>query len=122
MASITVSKEKIAQAYGFASLAIGQFRSTIESMNMNASRDGNLSVLQTAARNGVLEQTTKFTGGLTYLMAAVQNGRVIVAKFLLENGVNPNTPDDNGRTALDFAREDNNQGLIKLLEKYTKTQ
>jgi hypothetical protein len=117
----TFSEDQIARAFGFAPLA-GPVRHSVEPLIMNASRDGDRSVLQTAVRYGVLEQTTRFTGGLTYLIAAVQNGRVDVVKFLMDNGINPNTPDDNGRTALDFAREDNNQELIELLENYTKTQ
>jgi hypothetical protein len=117
----TFSEDQIARAFGYAPLA-GPVRNSIEPLIMNAARDGDHSVLQTAVRYGVLEQTTQFTNGLTYLMAAAQNGHVTVVRFLLENGVNPNTPADDGRTALDFAREDNNQELIELLENYTKTQ
>jgi hypothetical protein len=117
----TFSEDQIARAFGFAPLA-GPVRNSIEPLIMNAARDGTLSVLRIAVRHGVLEQTTRFTSGLTYLMVAAQNRQVAVARFLLENGVNPNTLDDNGRTALDFAREeDNNQELIELLESYLKT-
>ena len=115
----TFSKGEIERAFGLAPVSEDQLRSIIESMLMDAARNGCLQQFQRAHYLGVLEQTTKFYANLTYLMTAVQNRQVNVVRFLLENGVDPNIADDYGHTALDFAREDNNQALIELLEEST---
>jgi len=56
----------------------------------------------------------------TALMAASDNGHFDVVKMLLDNGADVNAKDQNGRTALYFAKEKGHQNIIMLFEAEAK--
>lgn len=56
--------------------------------------------------------------GLTLLMCAVVNYRPGIVKTLLDYGANPMKKDKEGRTAMDLAKEAENEEIIAILKKY----
>ena len=58
--------------------------------------------------------------GNSILMWAVMNDSYNVAKFLLENDIDTTIVNDDGKTAIDIARENKNDKIIEILNEYTK--
>lgn len=56
------------------------------------------------------------TGNITPLMTAAHNGNLEVARVLLKRGANRQLKSDDGKTALDYAKEQKHPELVKLLE------
>lgn len=54
--------------------------------------------------------------GVTALHLAVARGNAEAVKLLLANGADPAIRDASGRTALDFARKNNNLSLLRLMK------
>lgn len=69
---------------------------------------------------GKMPPDEKNNNGETCLMAASKGGHTEVVKILLENGANKDLKDNNGKSALNFAQENNRQDLIVLLKRDTK--
>lgn len=57
-----------------------------------------------------------FKGWTALMFAARSNENPEVVSLLLEAGADANAKDRRGKTALDYAREKNNEGAIKVLE------
>lgn len=55
-------------------------------------------------------------GNITPLMAAAHSGNLEVARVLLKRGANRKLKSDDGKTALDFAKEQQHRDVVKLLE------
>ena len=60
--------------------------------------------------------TTK--NGETLLMCASKRGNLALAEYLLEQGANPMTTDNSGKSALDYAQANNHQSIVDLLHEY----
>lgn len=56
--------------------------------------------------------------GLSPLMAAASAGNTDIVRFLLGQGADPLLKDENGKTALDRARQDGANDIVKLLQYY----
>ena len=91
---------------------------------MYASRGGDAEVVRLLLENGAdLDINKQNNTGRTALIFAADygfsggEGGIEVARLLLENGADVNAQDNNGMTALSFAKESPlRQGLIDLLE------
>jgi len=57
--------------------------------------------------------------GFTALHLACDRGNADIAKLLLVKGANVTVKDADGLSALELARETNNESIVRLLEKYT---
>jgi len=55
--------------------------------------------------------------GCNALMTAAMYGQKKVVELLLQNGANPDLKDAKGRTALDYARMEGHEDIVKLLSK-----
>jgi ankyrin repeat protein len=53
-------------------------------------------------------------GRTALIMAAIRGNREIVS-MLLDHGASPSAKDNDGKTALDYAREEGYPGLVALL-------
>ena len=62
------------------------------------------------------EAKARQQGGYTALHAAAQLGYLPLARLLIQHGADVHQPTDEGKTALDFAREKNQQELAHWLE------
>ena len=52
----------------------------------------------------------------TLLHSAARSGKVDVAHYLIQNGVDPSTEDTRGQTALDYAHRYNHPEMLELLK------
>lgn len=79
----------------------------------------NVLILKYLLEKGKVNVDTPIDYGATVLVEAVNSSphsyKHEVVKFLLENGANPNAPDDYSRTPLDWAIFSNNLDAVKLL-------
>ncbi|GAA0876044.1 hypothetical protein GCM10009118_24540 [Wandonia haliotis] len=71
--------------------------------------------LAIAAKDNDLNQRTDT--GDTLLLSAIRNDTAEIAKILLENGADPNYPNDRGWYPLHFAIQQQNMDIVKLLVK-----
>jgi ankyrin repeat protein len=58
--------------------------------------------------------------GLSPLMSAASGGHTDIVRYLLSQGADPALKDENGKTALDYARQSGANDIVKLLEQYGK--
>jgi len=58
---------------------------------------------------------------MTALMYASREGQIKFVQYLLSQKANPNIVNGEGKTALDYAKENNRAKIVKLLEKHMKS-
>ena len=58
----------------------------------------------------------------TELIYAVKANALEPTQILLEDGADPNAKDNEGKTALEYAKEHGNQEMINLIEKHMKNK
>ncbi|MCK5238486.1 MAG: ankyrin repeat domain-containing protein [Candidatus Thorarchaeota archaeon] len=88
---------------------------------MEAAMEGHLEVVKLLIKRGADVNATTFVSG-TALMFSSGNGHIEVVKVLLENGADKSieidgTDGDDGKTALDYARQYGRWEVVELLEK-----
>jgi ankyrin repeat protein len=96
---------------------------------MSASSFGSTKVLECLLKNGANPNKTRFIDGMSALMFATMNAEPEKVKLLLNYGAKKETKDLNGKTALDYVDDlENNSeisrqnidGLRELLKTKTK--
>lgn len=75
----------------------------------------NLAVVEFLLARGADVNAKAMPYGITALMAAASDGNAPIAKLLLEKGARRDVTNDDGKTALDFAREKNHTAVAELL-------
>ena len=93
----------------------------LEEQLHNASYEGNYEKVKELVKlRGVDVDAIDKEYGTTSLMYACRERRYIIAKFLLNNGADPTIKDNEGKTAMDHAKEEGHKNIIKLLENHIK--
>ena len=67
--------------------------------------------------SGGAELTAKNSYGETPLMNAAEKGLSIIVKLMLKNGANAGVVDRDGKTALDYAKENGHKTVAKVLKR-----
>ena len=80
-----------------------------------AAGEGHTAVVKLLIARGV-DPNAVYEHGLTALMWAAGYGRVDTVRALLDAGARADPRDDRGKSALDIARENNQQAAVSLLE------
>ena len=73
-----------------------------------------LTIVKMLIKAGAIPDS-KQQGGFTPLMGAAANGLLDIAQLLVEHGAQVSLRSDDGKTAVDFAREKNHWELVSLL-------
>ena len=82
-----------------------------------AASNGDIKKVEALLQEGVDANTTyEYYGGYKWTMlgAVSREGHFDVVKMLLDNGADVNAKDQNGRTALYFAKEKGHQSIVRL--------
>jgi len=82
---------------------------------MRAVYERRLPMVRLLAGHPGTEVNQRGENGVTALHLAVAKGGAAIARLLLERGADPGIADDSGRTAVDFARKNNNSELVRLM-------
>lgn len=83
---------------------------------MRAVFEERLQMVRLLARHQRTRVNQRGENGVTALHLAVVKGDVDSVKLLLAQGADPDIKDDSGRTALDFAKQNNNLGLLRIMD------
>ncbi|OQA36320.1 MAG: Ankyrin repeats (3 copies) [Candidatus Dependentiae bacterium ADurb.Bin331] len=81
-----------------------------------AAEHGNTGIVNTLVKHGAHLNYQTPEKKQTALMIAVQFGNIDTAKYLVENGADITLVDSQKKTALDYAQQQQNQLLIKILQ------
>jgi len=76
----------------------------------------NIDMVKFMIAKGVKVNFTNRRSKFTPLMAAVSYGRLEIVKLLLEHGANQDAVDENGFSAIDFARKMNKKSILAILD------
>ncbi|MBQ9990295.1 MAG: ankyrin repeat domain-containing protein [Lachnospiraceae bacterium] len=79
-----------------------------------ASRN-NVAIVEYLIENHYFEINDFSENGMTILHFAAKENRASVCRYLLEHGADKNIPDANGKTAYDYALENNHEEILTLL-------
>ena len=82
----------------------------------DAALGGNTDVIDLLLNRGAKIDAKERESGATALMLAASIGRTDAVALLLQRGANPKVRDSRGRTALDRAKESNDEQILKLLK------
>jgi ankyrin repeat protein len=82
----------------------------------DAALGGNVDVIDVLLNRGAKIDVKERESGATALMLAASIARTDAVALLLKRGANPVLRDRKGRTALDRAKESNDDQIVKLLE------
>lgn len=83
---------------------------------MRAVYEQRLQMARLLARHRRTRVNQRGENGVTALHLAVVKGNVDIVKLLLAQGADPDIKDNSGRTALDFAKQNNNLGLLRIMD------
>jgi uncharacterized protein len=82
---------------------------------MRAVYEERLPIAKLLVDNDATEVNRRGENGVTALHLAVMTGEADAVKLLLARGAHPDIEDDMGRTAMDFARQNNNLDLLRIM-------
>lgn len=82
---------------------------------MRAVRERRLQTVRLLVDNARTDVNQRGENGITALHLAVVNGDGDTVKLLLAGGADPRIEDNSGRNALDFAKQNNNMGLLRIM-------
>lgn len=82
---------------------------------MRAVRESRLETVRLLVDNTRTDVNRRGENGVTALHLAVVEGDRDTVKLLLAGGADPRIEDNSGRTALDFARQNNNISLLRIM-------
>lgn len=85
---------------------------------IQASKEGHENIVNLLLNIPTINLNIRNLDGFTGLMLAVLNGREVIAKRLLNAGADPNITNNEGKTALDFAKSAFKPTLKELINEY----
>lgn len=83
---------------------------------MYASREGDLEIAKYLVENGTDINAKDSDWGYTALIYAAEYVNLEIVQFLIESVADVNIKNNDGKTALDFAEENNYKNIIELLK------